>query len=151
MKGTTWMGVLAAAGTIALAGCGGGGGSGSNGSSGGTGGSGASSGSSASSSSGSSGGGSGHTLSLAADPSGQLKFDKSTLTAKAGTVTIDFTNKSGVPHAVAIEGHGVDQDGKTITNGSNSLSVKLEPGRYEFYCPVDGHRQAGMEGTLVVK
>ena len=31
-------------------------------------------------------------LSIAANPEGQLKFDKSTLTAKAGNVSIAFTN-----------------------------------------------------------
>jgi plastocyanin len=142
---TRGIGVLAVAGVVAIAGCGGGGSSGS--SSSGSGSSGSSSGSSSSSTA-SSGG---HTLQLAADPSGNLKFDTSKLTAKAGTVTIDFTNKSSVPHAVAVEGNGVDKDGKTITGGKDSLTVKLKPGTYTFYCPVDGHRAAGMKGTLVVK
>jgi uncharacterized cupredoxin-like copper-binding protein len=30
------------------------------------------------------------------------------------------------------------------------VSVKLKPGKYEFYCPVPGHKAKGMEGTLVV-
>jgi plastocyanin len=103
-------------------------------------------------SSSSSGGGGGETLKLSADPSGALKFDKSTLSAKAGTVTINMDNPSSVPHAVAVEGNGVDKDGQTVTSGGKStVSVDLKPGKYTFYCPVDGHRQAGMEGTLTVK
>jgi plastocyanin len=95
-------------------------------------------------------GGGGETLKLAADKSA-LKFDKSSLTAKAGNVTLVMTNPSGIPHAVAVEGNGVDQDGKTVGNGGTStVSVTLKPGKYEFYCPVDGHKAAGMKGTLTV-
>jgi uncharacterized cupredoxin-like copper-binding protein len=98
----------------------------------------------------SSGGGS--NLKIAADPSGALKFDKSSLTAKAGKVTITMDNPSSVPHAVAVEGNGVDKDGKTVNQGGvSTVSVDLKPGKYEFYCPVDGHKQAGMEGELTVK
>jgi plastocyanin len=143
---TTWIGALVAAAVVALAGCGGS-------DNGGGGGSAASSGSKSSSGSGNaaSAGGGGQTLKLAADPSGKLAFDKKTLSAKAGQVTIDFSNSSGLPHAVEVEGHGVEKETGTITKGSNSLTVKLKPGKYEFYCPVDGHRKAGMEGTLTVK
>jgi uncharacterized cupredoxin-like copper-binding protein len=102
----------------------------------------------------SAGGGSGgsQNLPLAADSGGQLKFDKSALSAKAGNVTITMTNPSPVPHAIAIEGNGLDKAGKTVTTGSkSSITAKLKPGKYTFYCPVDGHRQAGMQGTLTVK
>jgi plastocyanin len=101
-----------------------------------------------SSAAGSSGGG--QTVKLAADKSA-LKFDTSTLKAKAGTVTLQMSNPSGIPHAIAVEGNGVDKDGKTVGNGGTStVTVKLKPGKYEFYCPVDSHKQAGMKGTLTV-
>ena len=94
--------------------------------------------------------GGGETIKLAADKSA-LKFDKSSLTAKAGKVTLVMSNPSGIPHAVAIEGNGVDVDGKTVGNGGTSTaSADLKPGKYEFYCPVDGHKAAGMKGTLTV-
>jgi plastocyanin len=96
-------------------------------------------------------GGGGETLKLAADKSA-LKFDKSSLSAKAGKVTIVMANPSGIPHAVAVEGNGVDKDGKTVGNGGTStVSVTLKPGKYQFYCPVDGHKAAGMKGTLTVQ
>ena len=139
---TKWICGLVVVAALALAGCGGGDNAGSGGGSSG------SSGSSTSSSSSSGGGG---TLALAADPNGGLSFDKKTLTAKAGKVTIDFTNDSSTPHAVAVEGNGLDKDGKTVTKGKDSLTVTLKKGTYEFYCPVDGHRQAGMEGKLTVQ
>ena len=48
--------------------------------------------------------------------------------------------------------YGVDQDGQTVGQGGTStVTVTLKPGRYEFYCPVDGHKDAGMKGTLTVK
>ena len=134
-----WMTLLAVTAVLALAGCGG-----SDEKS-----SGSSSSSSSSNSSASSGGG-GETLKLAADKSA-LKFDKSSLTAKAGKVTLEMSNPSQVPHAVAIKGNGVDVDGKTVGNGETSTaSTDLKPGTYTFYCPVPGHEAAGMKGTLTV-
>jgi plastocyanin len=98
------------------------------------------------------GGGGGETLQLAADPSGALKFDKTSLEATAGSVTIDFTNDSSLPHDVKLQGPGVDGEGTdTITGSSTSVTLDLQPGEYTFYCSVDGHRAAGMEGKLVVK
>jgi plastocyanin len=108
-------------------------------------------GGSTSESSGGGGGGGGATkLKLTADPSGALKFDKTSLSAKPGKVTITMDNPSSTPHAVEVEGNGVEEETKTLTKGTASLTVDLKAGKYEFYCPVDGHRQAGMEGTLTV-
>ncbi|HEY3069511.1 MAG TPA: plastocyanin/azurin family copper-binding protein [Gaiellaceae bacterium] len=97
------------------------------------------------------GGGGGETL-LAADPGGALKFDQTSLSASAGNVTIDFTNDSSLAHNVTVEGNGVEDEATdTIKQSSATLTLDLKPGTYTFYCSVDGHRAAGMEGTLVVK
>jgi plastocyanin len=98
------------------------------------------------------GGGGGETLKIAADPGGALKFDQTSLEASAGSVTIDFTNDSSLPHNVTLEGPGVEDEGTdTVTGSSTSVTLDLQPGEYTFYCSVDGHRAAGMEGKLVVK
>ena len=98
------------------------------------------------------GGGASTNLQLAADSSGQLKFDKPALKAKAGNVTVTMDNPSPVQHAIALEGNGVDKTGSTVgMGGKSTVTVALKPGTYEFYCPVDGHKAAGMKGTLTVK
>jgi uncharacterized cupredoxin-like copper-binding protein len=98
------------------------------------------------------GGGGSQNVQLSADPSGQLKFDKSSLSAKAGNVTITMDNPSPVAHAIAVEGNGVDKNGQTVQmGGKSSVTVSLKAGKYTFYCPVDGHRAAGMQGSLTVK
>jgi uncharacterized cupredoxin-like copper-binding protein len=96
------------------------------------------------------GGGAAETLTLTADPGGALKFDKTELSAKAGKVKIVMDNPSSVPHAVEVEGNGVEEETKTLTKGKADLTVDLKAGKYEFYCPVDGHKEAGMKGTLTV-
>jgi plastocyanin len=97
------------------------------------------------------GGGGGTTLELAADPGGALAFDQTELTAPAGEVTIHLTNDAQIPHNVEVEGNGVEEVSDTITGSDTSLTLTLEPGEYEFYCAVPGHREGGMEGTLTVE
>jgi len=101
----------------------------------------------------SSGGGAVSTLAIEADPGGQLAFTTTEATAKAGKVTIDFNNPQGLPHDVKIESESGKQLGgtETVSDGSTSATVDLKPGTYTFYCSIPGHREAGMEGTLVVK
>jgi plastocyanin len=93
-------------------------------------------------------------LALKAQESNGLSFDKKTLTAKAGKVTITMDNPSGdsQPHAISIDGNGVDASGQIAQpGGSSKVTATLKPGTYTFYCPVGSHRQAGMEGTLTVQ
>jgi len=96
-------------------------------------------------------GGGGQQIALAAPQDGTLTFDKPKLEAKSGEVTINFENPATVPHAVEVEGNGVEEKTDVVTEGKASLTADLEPGTYEFYCPVGDHREEGMEGTLTVK
>ena len=98
-------------------------------------------------------------LQIDADPTGQLKYVTNQATAKPGAATITMKNSSGVQHNIAIEtGKGGASPGGSIVgassiiaSGTTQLHVTLKPGTYTFFCQVDGHRAAGMFGTLVVK
>lgn len=94
------------------------------------------------------------SISVAADPSGALKFTKSTLTAKAGTVTISFTNSSPLAHNLTVQqGTSGPVIGATPTfmGGTKTVKLTLKAGTYTYYCSVPGHRAAGMQGTLTVQ
>jgi plastocyanin len=95
-----------------------------------------------------------HKATVRADPGGAIAFTKKRLKVKHGRVTIVMKNpeSSGMPHGIAIDGHGVDKEGKIVDAGRRSrVKVKLKKGKYTFYCPVPGHRGAGMKGKLIVK
>jgi plastocyanin len=93
------------------------------------------------------------TLHLAAAKTGALMYSTMTLSAKAGKVTIDFSNPSAVPHNVSVQkgtsGPNIAAT-PTFANGSKSITMNLTAGKYTFYCSVPGHRQGGMVGTLTV-
>jgi plastocyanin len=97
--------------------------------------------------------GAGQRLSLEANSEGQLKYNTASLTAKAGSVSIDFTNMAPLSHNLTVASASGTVVGATPTfvGGSKTLSLTLKPGSYKFYCTVPGHRAAGMEGTLTVQ
>jgi plastocyanin len=100
------------------------------------------------------GGGASSSVSLAADPS-QIAYDTTSLSAKAGNVTIDLNNpNSALGHDVCVQ----DPNGKklgcsqVVTGGKTTLDLSnLKSGSYTFYCSVDSHEAAGMKGTLTVQ
>lgn len=91
------------------------------------------------------------SLKQAADPQGQLRYTTKNLSAKAGQVTIAFSNASPLEHNLTVaQGSKVLGATPTFLGGEKTLTLNLKPGTYAFYCTVPGHRAAGMEGKLTV-
>lgn len=100
------------------------------------------------------GGAAAETVEVEADPGGQLAFVQDSLEAPAGEeVTFELTNESSTPHDFVIEDQGGNDIAQTevITGDTATTTANLEPGEYTFYCSVDAHREAGMEGPLTVE
>ena len=90
-------------------------------------------------------------LDLIANPSGAPTYDRKTGSVKAGTVTIRLVNASTTEHNVAVaQGSRQLGESPTINGADTELKLDLRPGEYEYYCTIDGHRAAGMEGVLTV-
>jgi plastocyanin len=72
--------------------------------------------------------------------------------SKPGTVEFQVTNDGQITHALEIEGNGVEEETEDIEPGeSATLRVDLsKEGSYEMYCPIDGHKDQGMKGTVTV-
>jgi plastocyanin len=91
-------------------------------------------------------------LQLTADPTGQLAYDKTHAAVKAGRFAIRFVNKSSVPHNVTIaKAARVVASTKTLKGATRTGTANLSPGDYVYFCSVDAHRQAGMQGALTVR
>jgi plastocyanin len=85
--------------------------------------------------------------------SSALRFNVRTIHVGHGRVKLVMSNprNAGLEHAIAVSGHGVNRSGRIVGPGhSSSVTVSLRRGTYTFFCPVPGHRAAGMRGTLVV-
>ena len=94
--------------------------------------------------------GGGQTVDMTA---ADFKFDPSDPTVKSGDVTFKLNNDGQNPHSLEIEDvNGQDQEieGDVSPGQSGTMTVNLPPGKYEFYCPVDGHKEMGMEGEITV-
>jgi uncharacterized cupredoxin-like copper-binding protein len=80
-----------------------------------------------------------------------FSFSMPTITVKAGeTVAYRLDNPTQVPHSLDIDELNVHA--AMAPSGSGlALFKPTTPGTYTFYCSLPGHRELGMEGTLVVE
>lgn len=80
----------------------------------------------------------------------EMRFTPKTIAVAAGPVPVVLRNVGIVVHDLRIEGKPrflVEAwPGQTGT-----ATWGLSEGRYEIYCSIQGHRAAGMEGTLEVR
>jgi plastocyanin len=81
-----------------------------------------------------------------------FSIDLSEETFTPGTYTFVVEQQGAMAHALAIEGPGVAEETGIINPGgpAEELTVTLEPGTYELWCPVANHRQMGMALTIEV-
>jgi uncharacterized cupredoxin-like copper-binding protein len=79
-------------------------------------------------------------------------LDPASVTVEAaGETTFRVVNDGATTHALEIEGGGIEEETEEIAPGESAeLTVELDDGEYELYCPIGNHREQGMEGTLVV-
>ncbi len=73
-------------------------------------------------------------------------------TVPTGMVTFEVKNVGTISHAFEIQGNGIDERTATIDPGKSvNLTVKLAAGTYEVFCPIPGHKAAGMDGKVTAK
>src|SRR5438309_4218073 len=83
----------------------------------------------------------------------EWKVELSEATIAAGPVTFTITNAGSIPHALQVEGEGMERETQLIQPGATAtMSLTLKPGTYDVYCPVgdDSHKKLGMETQLEV-
>ncbi len=84
--------------------------------------------------------------------SGNTFFEpKQVSSPEAGVIDIDLKNiESGIHDLVIrdVPGFQIEVSGE---GDQVSKKVDLKAGKYEFYCTIPGHEEAGMKGTLTVK
>jgi uncharacterized cupredoxin-like copper-binding protein len=60
-------------------------------------------------------------------------------------------SRGHIEHNFVISGNGVNHSTKLIPPGSSdSMTLALAPGRYDFMCSVPGHAIVGMSGSFIL-
>lgn len=72
-------------------------------------------------------------------------------TSEGDTIQIVLVNGDGMPHDLAVPALGVQMAMVSGKGQSVTATVTTSTsGEYTYYCTVSGHRQAGMEGRMIV-
>src|SRR5262245_33163336 len=79
----------------------------------------------------------------------EMSYEPDAIAVAAGEVEVVLHNGGTVLHDLRIE----DQPFviEALAGQTSTSQVTLEPGRYQLFCSIPGHREAGMTGVLEVR
>jgi uncharacterized cupredoxin-like copper-binding protein len=78
-----------------------------------------------------------------------LSFSPGELSIAGGeTINVVLVNEGDLLHDITIPSLGFRLTADAGTTLSGALTVS-DLGRYEFFCSIPGHREAGMDGALI--
>jgi plastocyanin len=82
----------------------------------------------------------------------EFALEPASFSLEPGSYTLRVVNDGSVVHALEVEGPSGEVETEDLEPGASAdLDVDLsEPGDYGIYCPVDDHKDMGMEGTITV-
>jgi uncharacterized cupredoxin-like copper-binding protein len=79
----------------------------------------------------------------------EMAFDPDAVAVESGTVEVVLHNEGSTLHDLRIDDPALFVE---ATPGDTATAeVDLDPGSYQFYCSIEGHQGAGMEGVLEVR
>jgi len=79
-----------------------------------------------------------------------FEFDPTSIRIRADDEIALALHSDDGPHDFAVDGLGLVAE----VGGGETVTERLRidtPGRYTFFCTLPGHRDGGMEGTIVVR
>jgi plastocyanin len=79
----------------------------------------------------------------------EMAYEPDAVAVDAGDVEVVLHNEGSTLHDLRIEDEELVVEAMSGETGTGEIS--LEPGRYQFFCSISGHREAGMEGVLEVR
>lgn len=81
----------------------------------------------------------------------EMSFSFDPMPTKAGRITFVVTNHGKIKHNFVLEANGREYATQKIPpGGSETFTVDLGPGTYNFVCTVFGHNLAGMQGSFTL-
>ena len=100
----------------------------------------------------SSGGGSGSGGTTVTVDETEFSLHLSQSTFPAGKYTFVAQDTGHISHALAISGPGLPTTQTAVIGpgGNGRLTVTLQKGAYELWCPVDSHKSLGMDAHIQV-
>lgn len=81
----------------------------------------------------------------------EMSFSFDPMPTRAGRITFVVTNHGKIKHNFALQANGREYaTAKLAPGASETLTVDLGPGTYNFVCSVFGHNLAGMQGSFTL-
>jgi plastocyanin len=93
------------------------------------------------------------SFTITASPAGKLTYDPPTLSVSTGIYAVTLVDGSNTQHTLDFDDPAATSSELVVNEAGQTQTGRVffaEPGTYTYYCAIEGHRAAGMFGTVTV-